>query len=88
MSWTYRLSREAAKQLRRLPRDRQQQIARALDEMQEDPFRGDVALIQSGRFKGVLRRRVGRYRIIFSVDRPNRVIQIAAIFLRTGQTYR
>ena len=37
MSWTYKLSGEAARQLRRLPRDRQQQLARALDEMQEDP---------------------------------------------------
>ena len=55
--------------------------------MKEDPFSGDVAHIRSGRFKGVLRRRVGRYRIIFSVDRPNRVIQVAAIFLRTEQTY-
>ena len=87
MSWTYKLSREATKQLRHLPRDRQQQLARALDAMKEDPFSGDVAHIRSGRFKGVLRRRVGRYRIIFSVDRPNRVIQVAAIFLRTEQTY-
>ena len=88
MSWTYKLSGEAARQLRRLPRDRQQQLARALDEMQEDPLRGDVAIIQSGRFKGVLRRRVGRYRIIFSAERTNRVILVPAILLRSEKTYR
>lgn len=88
MSWTYKLSREAAKQLRRLPRDRQQQVARALDQMQKDPLVGDVALIHGGRFEGLLRWRVGRYRIIFSVDRPNQVIEVAAILLRSEKTYR
>ena len=88
MSWTYKLSREAAKQLRRLPRDRQQQVARALDQRQEDPFVGDVALIHSGRFEGLLRWRVGRYRIIFAVDRPNQVIEVAAILLRSEKTYQ
>lgn len=42
MSWTCRLSGEAAKQLQKLPRDRQQQLRQALQEMQESLWQGDV----------------------------------------------
>ena len=42
MSWGLRLSNDAAKELRRLPRDRQEYIGQALEEMRTDPLRGDV----------------------------------------------
>lgn len=42
MSWAYRISNQAAKQLRKLPQDRQEQLSRALQELQDDPLRGDV----------------------------------------------
>lgn len=87
MSWTCRLSKDAAKQLRRLPKDRQRQIAKAIDEMEEDPLKGDVRPIKGGRFKGALRKRVGRYRIIFSLESSERVVEIAAILTRTERTY-
>lgn len=88
MSWISRLSEEAAKELRHLPRDRQEQLGRAIAEMEEDPLRGDVRPIKSGRFKGALRKRVGRYRIVFGLDPSERLIRIAAILTRTGKTYR
>jgi len=52
MSWACNLSRQAAKQLRSLPRERLEQIARAID---EDPTLGDVRPIKSVRLKGALR---------------------------------
>jgi len=88
MSWACRLSREAAKQLRRLPRERQKQLACAIDEMERDPTSGDVRPIKSGKFKGALRKRVGRYRIVFSLDPSEKYIEIAAILVRTEKTYR
>ena len=88
MTWTVRLSKDAAKQLRGLPKDRQRQILQALDEMADDPYRGDVIRIQSGRFKGVLRKRVGRLRIICSVDPRQKVVAVAAILQRSEGTYR
>jgi len=88
MSWTCRLSREAAKQLRRLPQERQRQLARAIDEMEHDPTSGDVRPLKSGKFKGALRKRVGRYRIVFSLDPSENCIEIAAILARTENTYR
>ena len=88
MSWDCRLSKAAAKDLARLPRDHQQQIADALAQMRSDPVGGDVLPIKSGKFKGALRRRCGRYRIIFSIDTAQDVIEIAAILIRTEKTYR
>lgn len=74
MSWTCRISRQAAKQLRKLPRNRQEQVSRALQELQNDPLRGDVRPVKSGKFQGALRKRVGRYRIIFALDYERRFI--------------
>jgi mRNA-degrading endonuclease RelE of RelBE toxin-antitoxin system len=87
MSWTCRLSKQAAKQLRRLPQDRRKQIGSAIEEMERDPTNGDVRPIKSGKFKGTLRKRVGRYRIVFSLDRAARTVDVAAIIVRTGKTY-
>ena len=88
MSWTCSLARSAAKTLRTLPRDRQAQIAHAIGEMEEDPTQGDVRPIKSGKLKGALRRRVGPYRIIYSVDPATRRVDIAAILVRDEATYR
>lgn len=88
MSWTCRISRQAAKQLRKLPRNRQEQVSRAFQELQNDPLRGDVRPVKSGKFQGALRKRVGRYRIIFALDYERRFIEIAAILSRSEGTYR
>ena len=88
MNWTCRFSKEAAKQLRRLPRDRKEQIAEAISEMALNPAGGDVRRIKNGRFQGALRRRVGDYRIVFSLDSVERVVQVAAILPRAEKTCR
>lgn len=40
MTWAVELSAAAQKDLKRLPRDRQARIERAIDEKQENPFSG------------------------------------------------
>ena len=42
MNWAVELSASAVKKLKKLPRDRQRQIERAIDEMEADPMAGDV----------------------------------------------
>jgi mRNA-degrading endonuclease RelE of RelBE toxin-antitoxin system len=88
MSWACSVSRVAAKTLRSLPKDRQVQIARAIEEMEKDPTLGDVRPIKSGRLKGALRKRIGPYRIIYSVDPGAQRVDIAAIVVRGEMTYR
>lgn len=88
MTWECRLSKQAEKDLRCLPHDRLQQVARAIDEMELNPLAGDVRPIKSGKFEGVLRKRVGRYRIIFAMNPDSHLIEIAAILTRSEKTYR
>jgi len=88
MSWTVNLSKDAAKQLRRLPADRQGQVVRAIGELCQDPLLGDVKPIKSGKFQGALRKRIGRYRIIFVLESSTRQIHLGAILLRSESTYR
>lgn len=88
MSWACSLSHQAAKALRALPRERQVQVAEAIDEMGRDPTRGDVRPIKNGKFRGALRKRVGPYRIVYSVDPKANVVAIAAILTRGEGTYR
>lgn len=88
MNWAVELSATAEKALKRLPRDRQLRIEHAIDEMQEDPFAGDIKPLKGAGWEGRYRKRVGRYRIIFSVDHPKRSVAISAILIRSEQTYR
>ncbi len=88
MSWMIRLAKEAAKQLKGVPADRQRLLRRRLQEMQADPFRGDVKPLKGKEWQGWYRKRVGRYRVIFTLDRAKRIVEIAAILVRDEGTYR
>ncbi len=88
MTWAVELSAAAEKDLKRLPRDRQARIERAIDELEEDPFAGDVKALQGPEWKGRYRKRVGPYRIIFTVDRKALAVAVSAILIRSEKTYR
>jgi mRNA-degrading endonuclease RelE of RelBE toxin-antitoxin system len=59
MNWAIELSASAIKQLKKLPSDRQAQIAHAIDEMESDPMAGDVIPLKGPEWKGRYRKRVG-----------------------------
>jgi mRNA-degrading endonuclease RelE of RelBE toxin-antitoxin system len=61
---------------------------RAIDEMESDPFAGDVKPLRGPEWKGRFRKRVGRYRIIFTADRKIGKVAISAILIRSEKTYR
>jgi mRNA interferase RelE/StbE len=87
MSWAAELSGSAERQLARLPQRFQESIAQAIDELEADPFQGDVRPLR-GRHQGRYRKRVGRYRIIFRLRHDERIIEISAILPRDDHTYR
>jgi mRNA-degrading endonuclease RelE of RelBE toxin-antitoxin system len=86
MSWVCNLTRTAERELTRVPKAMQRRIASSIDEMEQDPFQGDVRPLR-GAWQGFHRKRVGRYRIIFRLDAEQRTIDIAAIRPRSDQTY-
>ena len=76
-----RLERRPSKSLRGLPEPGRFRIVSALDEMQRDPFSGNVKALR-GEWKGFFRRRVGDYRILYGVDTDIRVISIESVSQR------
>ena len=73
-----RLERRATKALRKLSEPTKSRIVRALDEMRQDPFAGDIKAL-SGEWKGFLRKRVGTYRILYTVDAEVRIVSVESI---------
>ena|SRR5689334_2563383 len=57
MAWAVELSRDAEKELGRLPRDVQKRIERAIDEMESDPFRSNVKALKGPEWKGRYRKK-------------------------------
>jgi mRNA-degrading endonuclease RelE of RelBE toxin-antitoxin system len=84
MEWTVVLAGPAQKSLRRIPTGDRTHILAALDEMQQDPFRGDIRKLQG--LSG-FRRRVGNWRVFFEIIAERKHIVVTAIERRTSTTY-
>lgn len=65
MKWVCNISNEAVKQFRRLPSNRQKLLSDAIDEMEQEPLKGDVRTIKSGKFQGYFRKRVANIGLFF-----------------------
>jgi mRNA interferase RelE/StbE len=84
MPWVVVLSNRAGKNLRRVPAADRARILSAIDEMRVDPLKGDVVKLKG---TAAFRRRVGSYRIIFSIDFQALAVGIADVQRRTSTTY-
>jgi len=84
MQWTVLLAGPAKKSLDRVPASDRKRILGALDEMQHDPFRGDVRKLRG--LPG-MRRRVGNWRIFFEIVAERREVVVTAVERRTSTTY-
>ena len=85
MNWQISVASHARKQLKRVPAADRDRIERAVDEMGQDPFRGDIERM-SGQEKS-WRRRIGAYRIFYEIFTDQRIIRISDIRRRTSKTY-
>ena len=79
------LAGPAQKSLKRIPSSDRDRIRLAIDEMEEDPFLGDVRKLKGGG-QG-FRRRVGDWRIFFDIYPKQHRIVVTAIERRTSTTY-
>jgi mRNA-degrading endonuclease RelE of RelBE toxin-antitoxin system len=85
MNWTVVVAEAAQKQLARFPAKDQARIAAALLAITNNPFSGDIVKLEGEPNRW--RRRVGHYRIFFSVDKATRIASISAVLRRTSTTY-
>lgn len=72
MKYTVVLERLAEKFIRKLPRPEQERVLRAVYMLPE----GDVKRLQGPKGRGLLRLRVGDYRIIYSIDNGKLIIHV------------
>lgn len=88
MTFRVTLSETAARQLRKLPQDIRNRIAKGLRVLEQDPFRprpkADIRIIE-GTEPTKYRLRIGDYRAIYAV--VGREVKIVEVFIR-GRGYR
>ena len=84
MEWTVLLAGPARKSFSRVLGADHKRILAALEEMQRDPFGGDIRKLQG--LPG-FRRRVGNWRIFFEVVPEHRQVVVSAVERRTSTTY-
>ena len=85
MTWKLVVTRPAEKELNKVPDKDLKHIRKALIQMTEDPFSGDVVYLKS--MGDSVRRRVGSWRIIFDVDVELKIVFVTSIRRRTSTTY-
>ena len=85
MAWILIVAKPAQKQAARFPAKDQAKITAALGAMVHEPFAGDVIKLEGE--KDRWRRRIGNYRIFFSVDKSTLTVAISAIIRRSSTTY-
>jgi mRNA-degrading endonuclease RelE of RelBE toxin-antitoxin system len=86
MTWAIVLSNRAERALARVPARDRQRITLALLRMEQEPFFGDVIPLK-GPYAGSYRRRVGPWRILFTLSWDSQIVGIADIARRTSTTY-
>jgi len=88
MNWVVRLADDAQATLTDLSPKHKGQVSKSISAMEHDPFRGDVEALQGKEWHGCYRKRAGDFRIVFTVDRSHRFVDVVAILRRSEKTYR
>jgi len=88
MSWACELTEDAERDLRNLPKAVQKRVARVVTQMESDPFQGDVKALHGEEWKGIFRRRIGDYRLLFVANHEKRIVSVLRVLIRSGKTYR
>lgn len=84
MSYSIKIKRSAAKELRRLSPEDRHRLVIAIDRLAGEPFAGSVL---KGEFSGLRRLRVGPYRIIYEALHQELTVLVVRVG-RRGSVYR
>ncbi len=85
MTWTVIVAKAARKQLAKFPVKDQDRIVASLQAIVTDPFSGDTLKLEGAGERW--RRRVGNYRVFFSVEPRSKTVAVSMISRRTSTTY-
>lgn len=79
--WNIKYTDESIKNLKRIPQKMRSRIMRTLEELStlENPLSHTHAKKLSGELRGMIRLRVGEYRVIFCVEQGKTVLVISVL---------
>jgi mRNA-degrading endonuclease RelE of RelBE toxin-antitoxin system len=86
MGCAFELTEDAERDLRGLPKGIQKRFARTLTQMAADPFDANVKALKGDEWRGVFRRRIGDYRILFTADQGKQ--RVFVLLPRSEKTCR
>ena len=76
VSYSVRIKGSARQELARLPRDARERLVDAIDSLGEQPLAGSLL---KGGLRGLRRRRVGNYRIVYEVLDDELVVLVVRV---------
>jgi len=88
MAWGYKVSVEADEDLSRMPQKIRQHILHLVRVSAPEPRGKDVIAVSGPEWRGLYRRRIGSYRMFFTVDWERQIVTVVRILIRSNKTYR
>lgn len=85
MAYRVEIHRTAQKQMLSLPKEAQVEIAAAIDRFNETPRPAGCKKLRE---TGLWRTRVGRYRVVYTIDEDARLLTIVKVAIRREDTYK
>ncbi len=86
MSWQIEIKKSATKIFKRINSADKVKIVCAMEEMALNPYKGNVKALKGG-LKGLHRKRVDSYSILYTIDTEIKIVDIVDIKRRTSKTY-
>ena len=76
MTYSLKIKASALKEIEALPHDDRERVVRAIDALQHQPHQGTLL---KGTLTGLRRMRVGRYRVIYEVQKAALVVLVLRV---------
>ena len=86
MTWAVKLTRDAEKQLTKIRGKDRARIEAAIAQLAINPYAGDIKALRGYAGKS-FRRRVGNWRIIFTIYHDEIVVEVEDVLRRSSTTY-
>ena len=84
-TWNVHVPKSVGKTLEKFPKQEKERILEILRSFEVNPWEGDIIKIKGE--ANAWRRRIGNYRIFYSILRENNLIEIKEVERRTTRTY-
>ncbi len=86
MTFKIYFSSKAEKQIKKLPDSLKKRIKKACEEIVKNPWHKGTIKVEG--YSYIRRKRIGRYRILYLIDKNSREIIVIKIEKRTEETYK